>query len=63
MKICIFGAGAIGGYLGVQLVEAGHEITLIARGPHLQAMRDNCLTLIICDDKNTARVACTDDPA
>ncbi len=63
MKICIFGAGAIGGYLGMQLVEAGNEVTLIARGPHLQAMRENGLTLLIGDEKKTARVACTDDPA
>jgi len=38
MKVCIFGAGAIGGYLGVQLAEAGAEVSLVARGAHLEAM-------------------------
>ena len=35
MRICIYGAGAIGGYLGVELTLAGEDVTLIARGPHL----------------------------
>ncbi len=47
MKICIYGAGAIGGYLGAQLALADCDVTLIARGPHLAAMRDNGLTLLI----------------
>lgn len=63
MKICIFGAGAIGGYLGVLLAEAGAEVTLIARGPHLAAMRSKGLTLEIEGTTRTARVAATDDPA
>jgi len=33
MKICIYGAGAIGGYLGVQLARAGADVSLVARGP------------------------------
>ncbi len=45
MKICIYGAGAIGGYLGVQLALAGEEVSLIARGPHLEAMQQNGLKL------------------
>ncbi|MFQ5776558.1 MAG: 2-dehydropantoate 2-reductase [Terriglobia bacterium] len=63
MKICIYGAGAIGGYLGAQLALSGFEVTLIARGPHLEAMRKNGLTLLIGGEKKVARVACTDDPA
>ena len=39
MKICIYGAGAIGAYLGAELVDAGYDVTLIARGPHLAAMQ------------------------
>ena len=46
MKICIFGAGAIGGYLGVKLAQAGIDVSLVARGPHLEAMQSNGLTLI-----------------
>ena len=41
MRICIYGAGAIGGYLGVQLALAGANVTLIARGAHLAAMQAN----------------------
>jgi len=63
MKICIYGAGAIGGYLGAELATAGFEVMLIARGPHLEALRKNGLTLLIGDEKKVARVACTDDPA
>ncbi len=47
MRICIFGAGAIGGYLGAMLAEAGHEISLVARGAHLQALESNGLALEI----------------
>ena len=46
MKICIFGAGAIGGYMGAKLAQAGAEVSLVARGPHLAAMREKGLTLI-----------------
>ncbi len=45
MKIAIFGAGAIGGYLGAKLAAAGADVTFIARGPHLAAMRENGVTL------------------
>jgi len=46
MKICIVGAGAIGGLLGAKLALAGEEVTLIARGPHLTALQQNGLKLI-----------------
>ena len=63
MKICIYGAGSIGGYLGAELALADFEVTLIARGPHLEAMRAGGLTLLVGDEKKVVRVACTDDPA
>jgi len=63
MRVCIYGAGAIGGYLGVQLALAGEEVTLIARGPHLQAMQRNGLRLLIGDEERVAHPVCTDDPA
>ena len=47
MKICIYGAGAIGGYLGVQFARAGADVSLVARGAHLAAMRANGLKLLI----------------
>jgi len=62
MKICIYGAGAIGGYLGVELSLAGEDVTLIARGPHLEAMQANGLKLLTDDGEKIARPRCTDDP-
>ena len=49
MKVCIVGAGSIGGLLGVKLALAGEEVSLIARGPHLAAIRDNGLHLTMND--------------
>ena len=64
MKICIFGAGAIGGYMAVKLVQAGADVSLVARGPHLAAMRHNGLTLIEEDGQETnVAVRASDDPA
>ena len=62
MKICVVGAGAIGGYMAVRLGAAGHEVSVIARGPHLAAIRQRGLTLIEGDDQRTiAPAAATDD--
>jgi len=49
MKICVVGAGAIGGYLGVKLALSGHDVTLIARGAHLEAIKRDGLKLIMED--------------
>ena len=46
MRICIFGAGAIGGYMAAKLAQAGADVSIVARGPHLAAIRDKGLTLI-----------------
>ncbi|HWR87125.1 MAG TPA: 2-dehydropantoate 2-reductase [Acidiferrobacterales bacterium] len=46
MKICVVGAGAIGGMMGAKLALAGEDVTLIARGAHLEAIRQNGLKLI-----------------
>jgi 2-dehydropantoate 2-reductase len=51
MKICIVGAGAIGGMLGVKFALTGHEVTLILRGANLEAVRKNGLRLIEEDGK------------
>lgn len=45
MKISILGSGAVGGYYGARLVRAGHDVTFIARGAHLTAMREHGLTI------------------
>ena len=46
MKVCVVGAGAIGGYMAVRLAHAGHDVAVIARGPHLAAIKANGLKLI-----------------
>jgi len=63
MKIAIYGAGAIGGYLGALLADAGAEVTLIARGPHLAANRDKGLALEMNGQTTVRKVAATDDPS
>ncbi|MEM9707216.1 MAG: 2-dehydropantoate 2-reductase [Pseudomonadota bacterium] len=63
MKICIFGAGAIGGYMGAKLAEAGAELSLVARGPHLAAMKEKGLTLIEGGEAKTFSVKASDNPA
>jgi len=63
MKVCIFGAGAIGGLLGARLARAGAHVSLVARGPHLAAMQDKGLTLIDEQQSITVPVAASDDPA
>ncbi|MDW3686427.1 2-dehydropantoate 2-reductase [Cupriavidus sp. CV2] len=62
MKVCIYGAGAIGGYIGAQLARAGAEVSFVARGPHLAAMQANGVTLQIDGEQRVAKVNCTSDP-
>jgi 2-dehydropantoate 2-reductase len=63
MKVGIYGAGAIGAYLGAALVDAGCDVTLIARGPHLDALQKNGLTLEIGGTTRNVQIPCTSDPA
>jgi 2-dehydropantoate 2-reductase len=63
MKICIFGAGAVGGYMAVELALAGYEVSVIARGPHLQAIRQKGLKLIVGGEEKVAQIPANDDPA
>ena len=64
MKIAIYGAGAIGAHLGGMLTRSGVDVSLIARGPHLEAMQQNGL-LCKFQDGEEFRVHpnATDDPA
>ena len=62
MKICIFGAGAIGGYMGVKLAQVGADVSLVARGPHLEAMQKNGLRLIEEDSDITVPVKASKNP-
>jgi len=63
MRICIYGAGAIGGWLGVQLSLAGEDVTLIDRGAHLAAMQKNGIKLLIDGQERVAHPRCLEDPA
>ena len=60
MKICIVGAGATGGYLGVKLINAGFDVSLVARGAHLTAMKKKGLTRIENDKEITCSPKCSD---
>lgn len=63
-RICILGAGAIGGFLGARVALAGAaEVCLVARGRHLEALRADGLTLVTGEDRRVVRVPATDTPA
>jgi len=61
VRLAIFGAGAIGGFLGARLARAGVDVVLIARGPHLKAMQESGLRVIDREGDWTVRVDATDD--
>ena len=64
MKICVFGAGAIGGLVGARLTErTDASVSLVARGAHLSAMQENGLTVRNDDGETTVRVRAAKDPA
>ena len=63
MKVCVFGAGAIGGYLGACLSRAGVDVSLVARGLHLEAIRSGGLRLQLDGKENVSHLRATDDPA
>lgn len=63
MRICVFGAGAVGGHFAAQLAAAGHEVSAIARGAHLAAMRERGIVLIKADRRIAGKVRATDRPA
>lgn len=62
MKLCVYGAGAIGGQVGAMLAKSGTDVSLIARGPHLAAMKENGLTLITPEERFVVTPKCTDNP-
>ena len=63
MKFVIVGAGATGGFLGARLARAGEDVTLIARGAHLAAMRANGVRVTSGGEEFVAHPACTDELA
>jgi 2-dehydropantoate 2-reductase len=63
MKICIVGAGAVGGLIGAWFARTGHEVCLVARGAHLEALRSDGLTLISDGNRSVFPIPASDDPA
>lgn len=62
MRICFIGAGAVGGYYGAMLARQGHEVSFIARGPHLDAIRRDGLRVVGPLGDFTATVRADSDP-
>jgi 2-dehydropantoate 2-reductase len=63
LRICIYGAGASGGHFAIKLARAGHDVSVIARGPHLTAIREKGLQLRTGDQVLSATVAAGEKPA
>jgi 2-dehydropantoate 2-reductase len=62
VRVAVIGAGAIGGLMGAALARAGCDTHLVARGEHLEAMRQNGLRIVTDGESWSVRVPCTDDP-
>lgn len=63
MKICVYGAGAIGGYLAVELADSGVDVCVVARGQQLAAIRENGLTLRVGGKEKNHRIPASDTPS
>jgi 2-dehydropantoate 2-reductase len=63
MKVAVVGAGGVGGYFGGRLAQSGHDIHLVARGPHLAAIRQDGLRVRSVKGDFATTVRATDDPA
>ena len=63
MRICVFGAGAVGGHAAGRLAQGGAEVSVVARGPHLAAMQARGLEVRAPDGTFRVKVAASDDPA
>jgi len=63
MKICVFGAGAVGGVIAGWLARTGHEVSVVARGPQLTAIRDKGLRIRSEGRESVVRVRADSDPA
>lgn len=61
MKVCIAGAGAIGGYIAIHLARSGVDVCMIARGPHLEQMRSGGLRLQIGGQEWVEHIPCSED--
>ena len=63
MRIAVMGAGSTGGYFGGMLARGGDDVSLIARGAHLEAIRSDGLRVVRDEEEFTVRCRATDDPS
>jgi len=63
MRVCVVGAGAVGGVIGAWFAKAGHEVSLVARGTHLEAIRRRGLTLISGGKREVHPLRASSEPA
>lgn len=63
MRICVFGAGAVGGHFAAKLAAGGHDVSVVARGAQLPAIWERGITLIAGEERIRASVAASDNPA
>jgi 2-dehydropantoate 2-reductase len=63
MRVCIYGTGAIGGFLAARLAHAGTNVSCVARGAQLEAIRSNGLRLIEAKREINAEIPCSDTPS
>jgi len=63
IRFLVYGAGAIGGTIGGRLFEAGHDVTLVARGDHLTALRDRGLDLVSAGGRSLLPVPVVGHPS
>lgn len=63
MRVAVYGAGGIGAFYGTRLSDGGADVHLIARGAHLDAIRERGLTVETADEAKTYDLPATDDPA
>src|SRR5258706_985756 len=63
MKICIYGAGAVGGLIAGRLAQAGHEVSVVARGAHLTAIQKNGLKIVHKENQTVVKIKADHDPA
>jgi 2-dehydropantoate 2-reductase len=62
MRICVYGAGAVGGHIAAKLSAGGHSVSIVARGSHLDAIKADGITLSTLDRQISARVFATENP-
>jgi 2-dehydropantoate 2-reductase len=63
MRVCVYGAGAIGGHLAMRFARGGAEVSVVARGPHLAAIQRDGLAVHAVDGEHHVKPAASDDPA